>query len=328
MLPTTESYERDRSERRFSRVLMWLVCAGATLGTLIALFSRESWIAELFSHYRFHYFLAQAMLLLVFLNTRRYVWLVATVILALPNAWYVGPYLLPVIRDAVAGAATAAEPQLLLVNLSYRNTEHDTLLDYVRDRQPDLLVLSEYSPEWHAVLQTRLDEYPHRLLHPRENAWGMAIYSRNPLQDQAWLDLGVPETDNLRVRVELAGQTLELFALHLYSPTTPRRAAWRNTQLERVASILRDTPYPRIVVGDLNLTPFSPHFGDLLNDTGLLDARRRHGLHVTWPSAPVPLWIPIDHCLADVSAGVTWVRTGPNLGSDHYPLEITLAEVG
>ena len=328
MTPTTESYTRDRSQRRISRVLIWLVCAGATAGTLIALFSRESWVAELFSHYRFYYLLAQAMLLLVFLNTRRYVWLVATVILALPNAWYVGPYVLPVIRDAVAGAVASAQPQLVLVNLNYRNNDHATMVDYLRNSEADMLVLSEYSPAWHRALEGALDEYPHRLLHLREMAFGMAIYSRVPFEETAWLDLGAPGSDNLSVRVELAGRTVELFAVHLYPPMSAQQAAWRKTQLDDIAGILRATPYPRIVVGDLNLTPFSPLFGDLLRDTGLLDARRRQGLHVTWPSAPLPLWIPIDHCLADVSAGVTWVRTGPNLGSDHYPLEITLAEVG
>ena len=48
---------------------MWLVCAGATLA-LVALSSRH-WVAELFSHFRLYYLLAQVVLVMVFLNTRR-----------------------------------------------------------------------------------------------------------------------------------------------------------------------------------------------------------------------------------------------------------------
>jgi hypothetical protein len=49
---------------------------------------------------------------------------------------------------------------------------------------------------------------------------------------------------------------------------------------------------------------------------------------VTWPSLPLPLWIPIDHALADPGSGVADVRIGPAIGSDHYPLEIVLTEIG
>ena len=116
--------------------------------------------------------------------------------------------------------------------------------------------------------------------------------------------------------------------MHLYPPTSPERASRRLIQLERLAEEVRTAAAPRLVTGDLNLTPFSPHFHQLLARSGLLDARQAQGLHVTWPSLPLPLWIPIDHALADPGSGVADVRIGPAIGSDHYPLEIVLAEIG
>ncbi|RMF96811.1 MAG: hypothetical protein D6727_07035 [Gammaproteobacteria bacterium] len=327
MQPASDAYNAHRAERRFSRWLLWLVFAGSTAGTLIALAARWHWVAELFSHYRFHYLLAQALLLLVFLNTRRPGWLALTLLLALPNAWYVGPYLLPVFREAVAGAPRPARAQLLAVNLSFRNHDYQAMLDYLRASRPELMVLSEYTPAWHAALSDALADYPYRVLRPRRTPFGIAVYSRRPLRQPEVLDLGAPGAENLRLRVDLAGQPVELYAVHLYSPASAQRAAWRRTQLRRLAAALRDRPYPRLVVGDLNLTPFSPLFTDLLRDSGLMDARRRAGLHVTWPASPLPLWIPIDHCLADVAAGVVSVRAGPDLGSDHFPLEVSLADV-
>ncbi len=327
MQPASDTYNAYRAERRFSRWLMWLVFAGSTLGSVMALASRWHWFAELFSHYRFYYLLAQAMLFMVFLNTHRRAWFLLTVLLAMPNAWYVGPYLLPVFRDALAGTVPPTGVQLLAVNLNRGNRDYQRMLNYLRASRPELMVLSEYTPAWDAALREALDEYPYRVLRPRNSAYGIAVYSRRPLADLESLDLGAPGADNLRVRVELGGQPIELYAVHLYSPMSPQRAAWRRTQLRRLTGLLQDRPYPRLVAGDLNVTPFSPLFTDLLRDSGLMDARRRAGLHVTWPALPLPLWIPIDHCLADVAAGVVTVRAGPDLGSDHFPLEISLADV-
>jgi len=315
-------------DRRYSRKLMWLVCGGTVLATVLALFSRWHWFAELFSHFRLYYLLAQAVLIMVFLNTRRYIWLIATVLLALPNAWYVVPYLLPLLPGQASALAAPASPQIVVVNLGYRNTEHQRLLDYVDGQRPEILVLSEYTPDWDAVLAEGLSEYPHSLRRPRPDPFGMAVFSRRPFLEAGTLDLGVGQAENIRLRALLAGREISLFAVHLYPPTSPERAVRRLRQLERLAGEVAAAPVPRLVTGDLNLTPFSPHFHQLLSRSNLLDARQAQGLHMTWPSLPLPLWIPIDHALADPGIGVADVRIGPAIGSDHYPLEIVLTEVG
>ena len=307
---------------------MWLVCAGATVGSLAALASRWHWFAELFSHYRLYYLLAQAVLVMVFLNTRRYGWLAATVLLALPNAWYVGPYLLPLLPRAADAQAATQTPQIIALNLGYRNEAHERVLGYLANRQADLLVFSEYTSEWDAALGPVLVEYPHRLLRPRPDPFGMAVYSRSPLLGAQKLDLGTSKNaENFQLGAAVAGRQFEVFALHLFPPTSAARAAQRLEQLRRLTERLIAAPSPRLVIGDLNLTPFSPHFSALLEGSQLLDARRRQGLHITWPSLPLPLWIPIDHCLADPGSGVVDVRVGPAVGSDHYPLEIVLAAI-
>jgi endonuclease/exonuclease/phosphatase (EEP) superfamily protein YafD len=98
----------------------------------------------------------------------------------------------------------------------------------------------------------------------------------------------------------------------------------RRVQLQRLAADLAVETGPRMVIGDFNVTPFSPLFDDLLRDTGLIDARRVQGLQVTWPTYALPLWIAIDHCLVDEAIPVVDVRHGPDIGSDHYPLEVTV----
>ncbi len=312
--------------RRVARPLLWLIFAGASMGSLISLAADWSWTADLFAHFRLYYLLAQGLLVIAFLNTRRYAWLALTVLLAAPNAWYVGPYLLPLFTAATHEASAHEGPQLVTVNLSYRNAEFGQVVDYIDGLQPELIVFSEYTPAWHAELERALSAWPYRAMRARATPFGMAVYARTPLRDVEWLDLGVPGSDNLRVLLE--DRDLEVYAVHLTPPMSQQLARDRNRQLAALGQVLARSSRPRLVTGDLNLTPFSPHFGRLLDNTGLRDARKPQGLQITWPALPVPVWIPIDHALADASAGVLDVRTGPDIGSDHFPLEITLAPAG
>jgi len=118
-------------------------------------------------------------------------------------------------------------------------------------------------------------------------------------------------------------------------PPAPMAAAARNRQLAALAALLGQPPdatnsgrVQRLLIGDLNLTPFSPYFSDLLTQTGMEDARRVYGYHGTWPTWMLPLQIAIDHCIAEPGLGVTRVARGPAIGSDHYPLEITVRQRG
>ena len=54
--------------------------------------------------------------------------------------------------------------------------------------------------------------------------------------------------------------------------------------------------------------------------TGLRDSSRGMGLQPTWPADIPLLWIPIDHCLYSDGIEIRGRRTGPDVGSDHFPL--------
>jgi len=93
-------------------------------------------------------------------------------------------------------------------------------------------------------------------------------------------------------------------------------------------------------VGDLNTSPWSAHFQDLLHHTVLRDSQRGFGLQGTWPQFYSPLGndtllsrlggllglaqIPIDHVLISPEWQVGhWKRLDP-VGSDHWPIEVDL----
>ena len=82
---------------------------------------------------------------------------------------------------------------------------------------------------------------------------------------------------------------LTLFGVHLRSPTTPRRGAYRDRQLDLLEELLAAQSGPVAVMGDFNVTPYSPFYADWLAKTGLTDTRRGRTLSPSWPTyLPAP----------------------------------------
>jgi endonuclease/exonuclease/phosphatase (EEP) superfamily protein YafD len=315
-------------EQRFFHVMIRVVLVAVSLGTVLALFSHQFWFAELFSHFRLYYLLAQALLVLIFLHTRHGVLLALTVLLSVPNALPVVPYLTPLIVGRSVAALPEEQIAIIAMNVNYRSSDYQSTLNYLASRPADVIVVSEYTPAWESALAVLDSTYPYRIGESRLDPWGLAVFSRLPFVSAELVDLGVKGSVHAHVVLDLEGSPLEIFAVHLMVPVTQEKAGMRNTQFDALAAIMSLTKNPRMLVGDMNITPFSPLFDDFLGATGLVDARRPFGFHITWPTTALPIWIPVDHCLADPSIPVVNVQQGPQIGSDHFPLEITVQRPG
>jgi endonuclease/exonuclease/phosphatase (EEP) superfamily protein YafD len=315
--------------RRHLDRLALLALAGLAVLTVLAQFGSRGWLPELATHFRVQYLAIALVLALLFGVLRRPMPALAALALLAPHAWYVAPYLWP--GEAAVSAAPLDAVRVLSLNLYYRNDRYAEVRDYLLGSDADLLVLSELTPAWVRELQSVTSRYPFWMSLDQRGPWGLGVFSRYPLRDPRSTSLGVAGSVNVRALVELPGGAVDLVAVHLSSPTTPERAAMRNRQLAELARLLGPAPAdgaagpPRMLIGDMNLTPFSPYFSELLARTGLRDARRPAGLLGTWPTWLPPLQITIDQCLVDAALGVAGVTRGPVVGSDHYPLEVTLA---
>ena len=315
--------------------LAYLALGGTGVATVLALFAHSGWAPELATHFRLQYVVVLTVLGLGFGVLRRPRLALIAAVLLIPNAWIVGPYLLPLaVTPSEAGvAAVGHEVRVVALNLLFSNDHHAEVRDYLRRSDADVLVLSELTPAWVSALREVTATYPYWLSVDRINPWGLGLYSKYPLREERLTNLGLPGSVNVTARVVLPGGDVQIMGVHLASPITPVRAAYRNRQLGRLAELLGPRPAgdrasqpPRLLVGDLNLTPYSPYFGDLLQHTGMVDKRRAQGPTGTWPTWFPLLQIPIDHCIADPELGVAWVQRGPRVGSDHYPLEILLRQ--
>ncbi len=311
--------------RLYSQLVV-LAVISATLVTVAALGARGNWVLELFSHFPVQYLVVLSLAAALCVGLQRWRWAALALLAAIPNLLVISPYLPGLVNrpvTAVAGTtATRATVKLIAANLHYTLEDPAATRAFLAEQSADLLVLSEFTPRWRQKLRDLERLYPHFALRARWNAWGIAVYSKYPMQAVENLDLGDEVSSHLRVVVELPDGLAEVYAVHLASPSRPAQARQRNTQLRRLAERLSaaDPALPKIVAGDFNITPYSPYFRDLLRDTGLRDGGLPFGLSATWPAWLVPAWIPIDHCLFSGTVLVRNVAVGPRIGSDHLPL--------
>ena len=122
----------------------------------------------------------------------------------------------------------------------------------------------------------------------------------------------------------LSGAPVEVVTTHLDWPTRP---AFRNQPAD-LQSVVTALPRHRMVLlGDFNNTPWSQQMRRLDRDLGLI---RRDRAVATFPAQvmgrrwPLP-FLAIDHVYAGPGWATVKVERGPWLGSDHYPLIVTLA---
>jgi endonuclease/exonuclease/phosphatase (EEP) superfamily protein YafD len=119
------------------------------------------------------------------------------------------------------------------------------------------------------------------------------------------------------------GEDFTVLGVHYPWPTEIERLGQADAAIGVVAALPHDTT---ILSGDFNSTPWS--FVRRREDRQLDLIRRTRGLY-SWPAnrhTPFPI-LPIDHVYAGSGWATVKVERGPNLGSDHYPVVVTLARV-
>jgi endonuclease/exonuclease/phosphatase (EEP) superfamily protein YafD len=201
---------------------------------------------------------------------------------------------------------------------------YKALTDLIRAEDPDLLFIQEVTRPWEKQLEKIRNEYPHGVIRGAEDAGGIASLSRWPLLRADDAGIGDYNGPCLEIRLNIGNRLVHIINTHTPPPMGKLNSQMRNKHFEVIADRLRDLPAPKILIGDLNATMWSPYFKRLVERTGLVNAREGFGVLPTWPTHLPVMKIPIDHCLVSRDIRVVGVRTGPHIGSDHLPLVIDL----
>lgn len=308
-----------------------LVDAAVQIATIVALivtvtsfFGTAWWFLELFSHFRLQMACGSLALLILAVWLRRGATAFTVALIAIANAGPLMPYFLPVAhqRHAVAGQFS-----VMVANVGLHNGDYTALIETIEHENPDIVGLLEVDARWVEHLAALHSDYSFSVLRPEDGAYGIALYSKLPVHET----VSSPYAANgiqtaVSVNLDLQGEPATLLLAHLMAPVTASRARLRNEQINQIARTVKENGNDRaMLLGDLNLTPWSPYFAVLERDSGLASAARGRGYLGTWPTRPSLFRIPIDHCLVSDGLQVQEIRTGPDIGSDHLPLLVDIA---
>ncbi len=231
------------------------------------------------------------------------------------------PFFLPPSEDPRAGGI-----RVLTFNVLTSNPEHSRVIDYLSERDADVVVLQEIDRHWEAALQAALVErYPYHLTQSRADNFGIGVWSKLPLLPGSSIrDIGRQEVPSVDVCVQQGEDVWRIIGTHPLPPISTTYWRARNAQLTALAEEVVAEDRLAVVCGDLNVTPWSPIYRQFSQRSGLRNASLGQGIHFTWTPYPFPFQIPIDHILHSDGIAVAEYGVGPDLGSDHRPVEAVL----
>jgi endonuclease/exonuclease/phosphatase (EEP) superfamily protein YafD len=302
---------------RYARLVVAAIVLVVGLASIVGLLDRVSWVFELADVFRLQYLVLLMAAALAALLLRRPNLATLAALLAALN---IAILHVPLTPGASAASAAAAQGslRLLVANVETGNTDFAAVDRLVARTRPDVFGVIELTPAMARHLRTHLPRYRPRALEPRDDAYGIGVYSRVPLSAHVGRypsDSGPP---TVVARTGVAGKQVSLVITHVH---TPFAGSIHVRHLDTLAAARPQFGPRAVVCGDFNTPPWSGPLRDFAADSKLRDLYGDHAWSgYSWPTWSSLLRLPLDNCFVSPDVIVTNHRDGPSDGSDHRPL--------
>jgi endonuclease/exonuclease/phosphatase (EEP) superfamily protein YafD len=310
------------SIRRIARNTISLLATTASIllviVTCLSWGARHHWGLDLLTHFPVQLTAAGVALVALGLVLRSGKWLVLPLFVVIVNAGKFLPIYLPADQPSGQGRTFRG----VSANVYTNNLDRTKFVEFIRERRPDFFLVMEVDDAWLTQLQELDAEYPYRITKPRPDNFGIGFYSRVPIRSQEVVEQRSTGLPTIIAVLDADDHELAILGVHPLPPVGQANSVRRNLHLQEIGDLAARLPPPKLVLGDLNVSPWSPHFTDVLHRGRLRDGRQGFGVQPTWPAWPWLLRIPIDHTLISAGIHVQARRLGPDVGSDHRPIEL------
>ncbi|MDB4476714.1 endonuclease/exonuclease/phosphatase family protein [Rhodopirellula sp.] len=310
----------------------WLLVGGLSVCSFATFFASHFWIADLLANLRVQQIIGGFSVLVIGLLIRQ--WRLALITCALVALHL--PWLFKAFPHASNSKNTRHAITVTSVNVLSENLEYDLVVADLLKTNADVFAVLELTPAWDQKLRQQLPAYSY-VISRSENVgdFGVGVYSKYPLGDIEVFQ-AVEAIDSLAVTVEVersedSVHKFRLFVTHPLPPMNPTLFEARNHQLRDVAERIqkyRQQPseIPVVLLGDLNLTPWSPWFAEFQSQSGLVRGISRFTIEPTWYRfSGFPFGLVLDHGLIDPSLVCTQFQVGGPIGSDHRSITLRIA---
>lgn len=285
-------------------------------------------VCETLAHFKFQFLLLLAFASILQIVFRRRGMLLLSLACLTPvivqvAPWYLAPKTPVLMEPAAQAARKQAGFKILFANVLFSNHQSQSLANLIRQQAPELVVLQEANMDLVQVMKEFEAVLPYHF-RARNLPYGLAVWSKYPISQPRFELLADQDLPSLRGQFQIGGKVLNMFTTHLTSPVRePVRV--RDRQLQVLANYLNQHPEIDLVLGDFNISMWSPAYAQFEKATGLNNCRKGFGVLSSWPSK-LPEWarIPIDQCFSRQAYQIKKIQLGPNIGSDHMPLIIEM----
>ena len=314
-----------------------LICVGLAmvLATAVPLLRKEAWWIRWLDFPRLQILVVLAVVLAAYLplagdSASSYLFLGLLAAALAYQGYMMFPYTLLARRQVEQSRRATQESTvcLLFANVLMHNREAARLKAMIAECAPDVVLAVEADDWWREQLGYLKRTHPHAVEHPRDNTYGMLLYSRLELVDPQVRFLVQSDVPSVHAGLRLAGgQQIELRCLHP-RPPAPQEAAEsteRDAELLIVGRDLKRRGAPAIVLGDLNDVAWSRTNYQFQDVSGLLDPRIGRGFYHTFHAGYPFIRYPLDHCFHSKHFRLVSFRRLGRFGSDHFPVCIALS---
>ncbi|HLF42492.1 MAG TPA: endonuclease/exonuclease/phosphatase family protein [Acidimicrobiia bacterium] len=307
-------------------ILLIIPAAVIAVASLASFAGRWVWWLDVLANFRAQYFVVLALLGgIVMLSRWRRTGMVILGV-SLINLVFVAP-----LYFGSPGESDPRAPHLVVMsfNLFSSNESYNEVIEYIEAIDADLVFLHEASRPWEVALDAAALDY--EIIRGRSDnlIFGTLVLARDEVQA---VSHGFAEAQPRAVALDYQPDgwpvPVEVLSTHTLAPTTEERASLRDAQLAFAADWAAEQEGAFFVVGDLNATPWSWPFRNLVSKGGLRNSQIGFGLQPTFAATSFGfLRVPIDHLLHSDGLRVRERNLGPSLGSDHFALLVDLEYV-
>lgn len=302
----------------------------ATAGALLGYAGSGHWTLDLLAHFRWQYLppMALGLAAAVSLRARGAMLLLGLGLVLNTYSLLFATTSTPMDSAAARRVTVSGSLKFLIVNIHLDTVDVEPLLGLIDQERPDLVAIVELSSVAADALDVLDSRYPSRIQVPREDPFGMGVWA---LQSDLDLKvLGTPASDFPLIQVRDRGDPeWSFWLIHPFPPLGSTGSTWRDSYLAFVADQVAGAA-GGVVAGDFNATPWSAAYRRFRQQTGMADASAGRPPVPTWrPPGPMGfvLALPLDHLLHGRDWQVQDFRLGPDIGSDHRPLIVSLSRV-
>jgi endonuclease/exonuclease/phosphatase (EEP) superfamily protein YafD len=304
-----------RSPHTFLVVLTLILGAAS----IIARFGAFHWIGDALALTVDYYVWIVLLLLVVFVVSRAWRWVVVAGMIVLLNGWSLTDY-------ARAEQNTPADEnrtlRVLMYNIYHLNNDLDGVVAEIKRYNPDIIFLLEYSEAIQPQIEPAFAEYPYQLIRPSRFTMGLALFSRIPFEKAEIHRFDATRIPIYEAQMIINGKPDTFVGGHPWPPQPQWGQLHRNQMLE-ITGIASRAATPLIVAGDFNAAPWSYTMQNLSMSADVRNIRRQFDVTKTW--FPTPFFgLPLDHILVSDEWQVLNYQYGDRGSSDHVPIIIDL----